>query len=453
MKYLKLVITTIVFITIAALSAQIISKSKQNQKYKLDLSEVNHFKYGMFSVDTWKQQLTVIIHDEIDNLSITPQSERALQKSLQKQLAILFDKVMERIEKSNSETTEGRIKLTIMDSFVDRNEIKKGIPTYAKAMMKELKSDSSQKMIRNLLREKIGGYLQESFDAAPDNTKNQIIVHYRAKSEEEVRSYLENSIAQNQKHITLYMYIIIAIAVLVFVIEGFNKKSLPPSQYILLTLTLISLMFVGVSTPMIDMEAKISELSFVLFGHPIVFKDQVLFFQSKSIMDVFHIMITHKELQMKLVGILVVSFSVVFPIFKTLSSLVYYYDYCNGRKNKLVKFFVEKSGKWSMADVLVVAIFMAYIGFNGIINSQMEKLREAGSSVEVITTNGTSLQPGYYLFLTYTILAMFLAGFIKARPYQCVNEEFNTKKKEDENEKAPHSEAPAEDLSDRTFHH
>jgi uncharacterized paraquat-inducible protein A len=32
---------------------------------------------------------------------------------------------------------------------------------------------------------------------------------------------------------------------------------------------------------------------------------------------------------------------------------------------------VFKTGKWSMADVIVVAIFMAYIGFSGIVGEQL----------------------------------------------------------------------------------
>jgi hypothetical protein len=102
-----------------------------------------------------------------------------------------------------------------------------------------------------------------------------------------------------------------------------------------------------------------------------------------------------------------------------LSSLAYYYNYCKARQYRLIQFFVEKSGKWSMADVLVVAIFMSYIGFNGIINSQLSSMSETSPNLELVTTNGTSLQPGYYLFLTYTILAMFLANFLKNRPYDC----------------------------------
>ena len=69
-----------------------------------------------------------------------------------------------------------------------------------------------------------------------------------------------------------------------------------------------------------------------------------------------------------------------------------------------------------MADVLVVAIFMAYIGFNGIISSQFGQLSSITQELVILTTNGTALQPGYYLFLTYTLLALFLSGFLSRTP-------------------------------------
>jgi len=42
---------------------------------------------------------------------------------------------------------------------------------------------------------------------------------------------------------------------------------------------------------------------------------------------------------------------------------------------------------------------MAYIGFNGIISSQFGQLSSASQDLVILSTNGTSLQPGYYLFL------------------------------------------------------
>ena len=65
-----------------------------------------------------------------------------------------------------------------------------------------------------------------------------------------------------------------------------------------------------------------------------------------------------------------------------------------------------------MADVLIIAIFMAYIGFNGVISSQFGKLEAGGEEIVLLTTNGTSLQPGFYLFLSYTVLALFLSEFL-----------------------------------------
>ncbi|WP_257899694.1 paraquat-inducible protein A, partial [Klebsiella pneumoniae] len=114
-------------------------------------------------------------------------------------------------------------------------------------------------------------------------------------------------------------------------------------------------------------------MSFVLLDHPVSFTNQVLYYQSKSILDVFWIMFTHKDVQMKVVGILMVAFSIVFPLLKILFSLVYYYNFRGARENRWVQFFVLQSGKWSMSDVLVVSIFMAYIGFNGMITNQFGK--------------------------------------------------------------------------------
>jgi uncharacterized paraquat-inducible protein A len=119
---------------------------------------------------------------------------------------------------------------------------------------------------------------------------------------------------------------------------------------------------------------------------------------------------------MKFVGILLVTFSIIFPLLKMTSSVGYYYNFHNARNNPVIKFFVLKSGKWSMADVMVVAIFMAYIGFNGIVTSKLGQLSTVSQELMILTTNGTSLLPGYYIFLTYTLLALFLSGFLTREP-------------------------------------
>lgn len=63
-----------------------------------------------------------------------------------------------------------------------------------------------------------------------------------------------------------------------------------------------------------------------------------------------------------------------------------------------------------MADVMVVALFMAYIGFSGVINSQLTQLERASGTLEVFTTNNSTLQLGFYLFTAYSVVGLLLAS-------------------------------------------
>ena len=416
MKLLKLALSILVFSAICYLGYQIVTTSQGNQKHKQDYAELNHFKYGLFSVDAWKEQLTGIIIDEIEGLSLTSKNKVDLRQQLERQLGVFIDKVYQRIEKANEDSP---MKQTLIDQFLDIPEIKKGIPEYAEAILSEMSASKTEGQIKGMLKTKIDAYLKTTFDTQDKSLKDEIIRLSGSKDAAEAKQKLQKSIDDNNDLVSQYALILIGLATLLFIFEAFTKGSLKPVHYLILTLTLVVMMIVGVTTPMIDMEAKISKLSFVLMDHTIIFEDQILYFQSKSILDVFWVMIKHEQVQMKVVGLLVVGFSIVFPILKMLSSLAYYYDYCRARKYKIIKFFVLKSGKWSMADVLVVAIFMAYIGFNGIINSNLASMAESGENLQMVTTNGTNLQPGYFMFLAYTILAMFLSGFIRNRPYVC----------------------------------
>lgn len=198
--------------------------------------------------------------------------------------------------------------------------------------------------------------------------------------------------------------------------SGLSNQPLPRFRFFLLILPLFLLLAGGVTTPAIDVEAKISQMIFILMAHPVQFDNQILYFKSKSILEVFRILITHQDLQMKLVGVLVITFSIVFPLLKITSSVAHYLDFHHARKNPLIDFFVMKSGKWAMADVMVVAMFMAYIGFDGMITDQLDEPNSGVQDLAILTTNGTSLQPGFYLFLTYTLLALFFPGFLTRKP-------------------------------------
>ncbi len=330
---------------------------------------------------------------------------------LEAQLSQLIDGVNKKIEDKNKKSVKGKLKQAFINTFVDIKDIKAGIPQYADEIMKLMQKPKSKRKLKGLLLEKVDNYFENTFEEQDMSQINGIVVRTGAIDIPDAKVKLVESIAAAQNQIFYLTWILIALSITIFVIAGLSK-TLPSAQYIFLILVLFVLLISGVTIPMIDLEAKISEMSFMLLDHPVKFLNQILYFQTKSVLDVFWIMITHQDLQMKIVGILMVIFSVVFPVTKLLSSVVYYYNHWNARENKIIQFFVLKSGKWSMADVLIIAIFMAYIGFNGVVSSQFGKLDAGGEEIVLLTTNGTALQPGFYLFLSYTVLALFLSEFL-----------------------------------------
>jgi len=339
-----------------------------------------------------------------------------LRKHIEVLLNTLIDDVDKKIREENAATAGGRVTQSFINIFVNLDVIKKGIPEYANAVINEMTKPKTKRQIKSVLNKQLEKYSEQTFDTQDTPLLSRILFRTGSKDIEGARIKLIEEISVKHGLIIKEAALLIMLSVILFALSGFSKLPLTPSRYIFLILSLVTLLIAGVTTPTIDMEATISQMNFMLIGHPIHFENQVLYFQSKSILDVFWIMITHKDIQMKLVGILLITFSIVFPLLKIVSSLGYYFNYHQARENPVIKFFVLKSGKWSMADVMVVAIFMAYIGFNGIITSQLGHLRSAGQELVILTTNATSLQPGYYLFLTYTLLALILSGFLTRKP-------------------------------------
>jgi predicted RNA binding protein with dsRBD fold (UPF0201 family) len=416
MKRLTLFLSVIIVMVSAVLCQQIIANSVANQQNKKDYAELDHVKYGLFNIDEWKRQVTVILVDEINKIYISRTNERVLRKHIEVLMSTLIDKVDKKIKEGNAGTAGGRLTQSLINMFINMDDIKKGIPEYADAVIHEMTKAKTKRQIKAALNKQLAQYAEQTFNTQDNSQLSRILLRIDCKDIESARINLKEKISLANERIAGEVFLWILLSVILYLLSGFSKSALTPARYLLLVAALVILLSAGVTTPMIDMEAKISQIDFMLMGHAIHFENQVMYFQSKSILDVFRIMITHRDIQMKLVGVLLITFSIIFPLLKLASTFGYYFNYRNARENPLIKFFVLSSGKWSMADVMVVAIFMAYIGFNGIIADQLGQLNTENEDFVLITTNGTALQPGYYLFLTYTLLALFLSELLTRKP-------------------------------------
>lgn len=117
---------------------------------------------------------------------------------------------------------------------------------------------------------------------------------------------------------------------------------------------------------------------------------------------------TASELQANghlLVAVLIVSFSVVIPVIKGLLIIGAELP-LPGRGRRLLASAGNLMSKWSMADVFVIGIFIAYLAGNG--------LQEDRGLVDFTA----SLEEGFWYFLGYCLLSISGSQFLAAATQQ-----------------------------------
>jgi len=168
--------------------------------------------------------------------------------------------------------------------------------------------------------------------------------------------------------------------------------------------SMVLLWLAGISLPMLSVEARIQELDVLVGGKTLHFEDNILFYQSKSVLGFVWILLSGGQIQTILVGLLVGLFSVLFPMAKLVGMA-----WLKGRDTPApgwVKALVVHSGKWSMADVFVVALFMGYLGFGRMIQTQVDGIGAGTSSVQAVATDGTQLEFGFFYFLAFCLVSI-----------------------------------------------
>ena len=408
---LKISISTGIFIVASVLTIQLIFQARQNQELKTDLAEINHMRYGMLNADEWTDQVVTILSIKIVEFEMTPENTEKLLHNMENILYMMIDEVEGMVKERISGQLSVMTRLVAGLAF-NVDQLRDSVPSYANRLLSDLGKPENKALLQDFLSARLEDFKASTFNLDQMETLNLLLTKYGCTDKMECREQLEASIEVKNKEIDFKVVLILVLVTGLFLLNTLTKLKLTGFQSILLLLSSLCLLLGGITTPMIDLEARIDLLLFQLMGEEVIFRDNIIFFQSKSITDVVRILMEDGSLPMIFVGSLVFTFSIIFPGLKLISSLLFSYNVGQLRENKLIRFFVIKSGKWSMADVIVVAIFMAYVGFDSIIGSQLDTLTETAKPVEIFTTNGTQLLGGFYLFLMFCISSLILSEIL-----------------------------------------
>ncbi len=392
--------------------------SAQQEIVKADYSEVNNIAYGLLSVEQWQDEVSHIVNKQVRNLKFTPKQKRLMQVEVEEVLNALIDKAEAMVEKK-PKSLIGKIRKFAIKTFVKTDKIRAQVPALARKIIAKADNPNQKAKLSDLVMDEFKELKQsKSVDStlrANRKLFDTMYHKYGVKSTPQLNTHLNKLLAHFKTEMYRDCFVMLACILVILSLWWILRKEtqLHAPLFVMSLAGAFVLLGVGLSASMIEVDCRIKMLDFTLLGEHVIFKDQVLFYESKSILGVVKVLIEQSGFESIAVGVLILCFSVVFPVMKLSSTGIHLLSRRSIAENKFVKYFAFQSGKWSMADVIVIAVLMTYIGLNGLLESQLAGLNVSSKDLTIITTNNTALQPGYIIFISFVLFGLTLSTILK----------------------------------------
>ncbi|PHS39401.1 MAG: hypothetical protein COB07_06510 [Sulfurovum sp.] len=418
-NYLLVILSIMILASMIYTVMHLLETGREAKVLKVDYGQLHSVEFGLFNSAIWTEKIANVIDQKIDEFDFTESSRAEIKTYVETILDTLIVEADKSIRESNNKkrgffnSLLGDTKQLVTDTLLDIKDLRKRVPEFTDTILTELERPQNQKILKKVMREKLYELTENNISPTDTSEYNAILKRYNTESFEACTIVLDGILAQNTQDMDKDSIIILSLAallILLVIIQGSILKSI---TLFLLTATSVTLLVPGLLLPMIDIEAKIAKFHFTMLEKSIVFTDQVLFYQSKSISDLVRLLLEYGEVKMIFVGVLLILFSVIFPFLKLVSTYLYFYSRSFIGNNAVVRFFTLKSTKWSMADVMVLSIFMAYLGLDGIVAHELKALEAQSTLINIITTNATHLNVGFFLFLGFVFSSFVLSIMVE----------------------------------------
>lgn len=396
----------------AVVSMEVYTLSQERARLKEDISKVNDVMFGLMSVNHWETEIRKIAVKQIEEFKLTKEQDSLIRVAIDEVLVGVIDKT-DRVIQEDDGTVLKFIRKHAVNLFFDVEDFKKKVPNLTEAIMKKITSKEGKERLKKLVLSKLDELAESTYDSTKVDIYNMYLQKYDAKDRNEFNTITLTKVDKLYNATLNNSLVAIAIA-FVFVFLWLTFRNNDDLKYVLLSFSILFgaiILLTGVASPMIEIDARFREMNFFILGENIEFSNQFIFYRSKSILEIISIMMSTGKLDSTIVALLILAFSVLLPFFKLVSMSLFLIS-SKFRTNSVARWMTFKSGKWSMADVIVVAIFMAYVAFQGILDNQLAGLNQNTDTVTAITTNHTALQPGFYVFVTYVVFSILLSSYL-----------------------------------------
>lgn len=415
------------FILIAALSLLLVGAAYfgyrfrelayEQKRIKEDYSLSNNITFGIFSVDRWGDKISAVVDRRVKGFNLNKNQKADMQEEVEKQLHGMVNKAVAEFTRPQK-GLGAKLKKLAFNTFVDVKEIHALVPSFSHTIVTKITSPKSLKKLKSVAAGKLDELEAQTYDRSKQtisSVEHSIYQKYKvnnAAAFDKVVSSKLNQIKNLSYQYAIGMTACIVIALLLWLLLRKRVDS-EVTLFVISLLFAFILLAVGVSSPIIEVDARIKTLEFALLGEKLVFTNQVLFFQSQSILGIIGTLVEQPKPDAVLVGILLMLFVVILPLLRLISRGLQVSCSALLGNSKFIRFLAFDLGKWDMADVMVVGIAMTYIGLNGILKSQLSGLNIDTEALKVVTANNSALQLGFFIFVAYVAYNIILSSILK----------------------------------------
>ncbi len=367
---------------------------------RTDLAEIENAQYGILSADKWRSIIGPILNAQIDQLDLKGESKN-LRPMVQRALNALLDK----IDASKPSGIQGMLVSKMIAS------LRPQVPEYTDVVMGQLVNTGTQKSFKDSIRGVLATAVANTFGNTDMTTYNAILKHYGCPSgaaceqtlgtEDRGSGHAAESLLSHGARIR---------GAGVHLVDGRQADALAKRRCGADVVLPCDAGRAACSARCWRWKFASRRSTQPCSARPSSFTNQSLYYRSKTVFEVFQTLIHMGRPEMTVVGVLVILFSVVFPTLKMLALAASLFRPALLRTNRFIKLLAFELSKWSMADVMVLAIFMSFVAFNGVIGSAFDGLRSVPNVQQVlIPTNASKILPGYYLFIGFCISSIILS--------------------------------------------
>ncbi|MGA7258655.1 MAG: paraquat-inducible protein A [Terracidiphilus sp.] len=379
---------------------------------RTDLAELEHVRYGILSADQWRAIIGPILNAQVDKLDLGAES-KDLRPMIERSLNGLLDNIKAQMTAPKPANSHALSAPPMLVNMIV-NSLRPQVPEYTNIVLAELAKPQNQKAFKEAVRRVMTEAVNNTFSAVDMSTYSAILRRYGCASGPVCEELLGHRIKEADAQLKQDYLIVLGSAALGFILLTAGRRVLSRAAVAVLMLFSLTMLVGGVASPMIEVEVRITSLNATLMGSPIQFQEQSLYYRSKTVLEVFQTLMEMHRPAMTLVAVLVMLFSVVFPALKMLALSASLLRPSLLRTSRVVRLLAFELSKWSMADVMALAIFMSFVAFNGVIESGMRDIGSVPAVQQlVIPTNSSEILPGYYLFVGFCVASIFLSKKLK----------------------------------------